>query len=137
MLCHHLLNMMNLLATCFVLLKAVYLKGVQMLLPLQLWERRGRRVSFLIKLLYTSTMPIFLYSAMVLALYMVSQLLHYSHFGGGILGRLLGVWKEASYVVVSITGLTYYVTPPSSVATDSLHALIYTVLLLASCTLLS
>jgi len=47
------------------------------------------------------------------------------------------VWKEASYVAVSITGLTYYVTPPSSVATDSLHALIYTVLLLASCTLLS
>ncbi|XP_066320431.1 uncharacterized protein [Miscanthus floridulus] len=137
MLCHHLPNMMNLLATCLVLLTAVYLEGIRMLLPLQLRERRGRRVSFPIKLLYTSTMPIFLYSAMVSALYMVPQLLHYSRFGGGVLGRLLGVWKEASYAAVPVGGLAYYITPPSSVAANPLHALIYTVLLLASCALLS
>ncbi|CAD6250705.1 unnamed protein product [Miscanthus lutarioriparius] len=84
-------------------------------------------------------MPIFLYSAMVSALYMVPQLLHYSRFGGGVLGRLLvlGVWKEASYATVPVGGLAYYITPPSSVAADPLHALIYTVLLLASCALLS
>ncbi|EES05254.1 hypothetical protein SORBI_3004G179100 [Sorghum bicolor] len=73
----------------------------------------------------------------VSVLYMVSQLLHYSRFGGGVLGRLLGVWKEASYAAVPVGGLAYYVTPPSSVVADPLHALIYTVLLLASCALLS
>jgi protein transport protein SEC61 subunit alpha len=137
MLRRHLPNVTNLLATCLVLLTAVYLEGIRMLLPLQSRERRGRRVTFPIKLLYTSTMPIFLYSAMVSALYMVSQLLHYSRFGGGVLGRLLGVWKEASYAAVPVGGLAYYVTPPSSVAADPLHALIYTVLLLASCAVLS
>ena len=137
MLRRHLPNVTNLLATCLVLLTAIYLEGIRMLLPLQSRERRGRRVTFPIKLLYTSTTPIFLYSAMVSVLYMVSQLLHYSRFGGGVLGRLLGVWKEASYAAVPVGGLAYYVTPPSSVAADPLHALIYTVLLLASCALLS
>ena len=133
----HLPNAMSLLATCVVMLAAVFLEGVQMLLPLQSRDGRGRRATFPIKLLYTSTMPIVLHSAAVTALYHVSQLLHYSRFGGGVLVRLLGVWKEGSHAAVPVGGLAYYVTPPSSVAADPLHALVYTVLLLASCALLS
>ncbi|RLM80045.1 hypothetical protein C2845_PM12G17790 [Panicum miliaceum] len=134
----HLPNAMGLLATCLVLLAAVFLEGVQMPLPLPLQSRdgRGRRATFPIKLLYTSTMPNVLHSAAVTALYLVSQLLHYSRFGGGALARLLRVWKEDSHAAVPVGGLAYYLTPPSSAAADPLHALVYAVLL-ASCAVLS
>jgi protein transport protein SEC61 subunit alpha len=131
----HLPNAMGLLATCLVLLAAVFLEGVQM--PLQSRDVRGRRATFPIKLLYTSTMPIVLHSAAVTALYLVSQLLHYSRFGGGALARLPGVWKEASHAAVPVGVLAYCLTPPSSAAADPLHALVYAVLLLASCAVLS
>ncbi|CAL4887299.1 unnamed protein product [Urochloa decumbens] len=133
----HLPNAMNLFATGLVLLAAVYLEGVKMLLPLQSRDGRGRRATFPIKLLYTSTMPIVLYSAAVSALCLVSQLLHYSRLGGSVLVRLLGVWEEASHAAVPVGGLVYYVTPPASFLAAPLHALVYTALLLASCALLS
>ncbi|KAL6596702.1 hypothetical protein ACP70R_047345 [Stipagrostis hirtigluma subsp. patula] len=133
----HLPNVMNLLGTCVVLLAAVFLEGFRVLLPMRSRDARGRRATFPIKLLYTSTMPIVLHSAAVYALYMVSQLLHYSRYGGGVLARLLGTWKEASHAAVPVGGLAYYVTPPSDVAADPLHALTYAALLLTSCALLS
>ncbi|KAJ1278751.1 hypothetical protein BS78_04G102700 [Paspalum vaginatum] len=138
MLRRHLPNVASLLATFLVLLAAVYLEGVRILLPLQSRDTRGRRATFPIKLLYTSTMPIVLHSAAVSALYMVSQLLHYSRFlGGTMLARTLGVWKQASHAAVPVGGLVYYVTPPASFGADPLHALIYVVLLLTSCAFLS
>ena len=45
----HLPNAMSLLATCVVMLAAVFLEGVQMLLPLQSRDGRGRRANFPIK----------------------------------------------------------------------------------------
>ncbi|KAJ1253906.1 hypothetical protein BS78_K156100 [Paspalum vaginatum] len=138
MLRRHLPNVMSLLTTFLVLLAAVYLEGVRILQPLQSRDARGRRVTFPIKLLYTSTMPIVLHSAAVSALYMVSQLLHYSRFfGGSVLVRMLGVWKEASHAAVPVGGLVYYVTPPTSFGADPLHTLVYVALLLTSCALLS
>ncbi|CAN6310674.1 unnamed protein product [Urochloa humidicola] len=68
---------------------------------------------------------------------MVSQLLYYSRLGGSVLVRLLGVWEEARHAAVPVGGLAYYVTPPASFVAAPLHALVYTVLLLASCALLS
>ncbi|KAL6634155.1 hypothetical protein ACP70R_026826 [Stipagrostis hirtigluma subsp. patula] len=133
----HLPNMMSLLGTCVVLLAAVFLEGFRVLLPLRSRDARGRRATFPIKLLYNSTMPIVLHSAAVSALYMVSQLLHYSRYGGSVLARLLGTWREASYAAVPVGGLAYYVTPPSDVAADPLHAVTYAALLLTSCALLS
>ncbi|KAF8693444.1 hypothetical protein HU200_038840 [Digitaria exilis] len=133
----HLPNATNLAATFLVLLAAVYLEGVQMLVPLTSRDRRGRRGTFPIKLLYTSTMPIVLYTAVVSALYLVSQLLHYSRLGGTLLVRLLGVWAEASHAAVPVGGLAYYVTPPASFAGDPVHALVYVALMLASCALLA
>ncbi|CAN6232064.1 unnamed protein product [Urochloa humidicola] len=133
----HLPNVMNLLATGLVLLAAVYLEGIEMLLPLQSKDTRGRRGTFQVKLLYASTMPIVLHSAMVTVLYMVSQLLHYSRLGGGVLSRLLGVWGETGHAAVPVGGLAYYVTAPASVFADPIHALVYAALLLASCAFLS
>ncbi|CAL5057714.1 unnamed protein product [Urochloa decumbens] len=134
----HLPNMTNLLATGLVLLAAVYLEGIKMLVPLQSKDTRGRRGTFPVKLLYTSTMPVVLHSAAVTALYLVSQLVHYSRFlGGGVLARLLGVWEEAGHAAVPVGGLAYYVTAPASVFADPLHALVYAALLLASCAFLS
>ncbi|KAL6890596.1 hypothetical protein ACP4OV_008851 [Aristida adscensionis] len=133
----HLPNVLNLMATCLVLLAAVFLEGLRVLLPLRSRDARGRRATLPIKLLYTSTMPIVLHSAVVSALRMVSQLLHYSRFGGGVLARMLGSWKETSYTAVPVGGLAYYVTPPSDVAGGPLHALAYAALLLTSCALLA
>ncbi|CAN6298988.1 unnamed protein product [Urochloa humidicola] len=133
----HLPNATSLVATGLVMLAAVYLEGVKLLLPLQARDGRGMLGTFPIKLLYTSTMPIMLHSAAVAALYMVSQLLYYSRLGGSVLVRLLGVWEVASHAAVPIGGLAYYVTPPASFVAEPIHALVYTVLLLASCALLS
>ncbi|CAN6318033.1 unnamed protein product [Urochloa humidicola] len=133
----HLPNATSLVATGLVMLAAVYLEGVKLLLPLQARDWRGMIGTFPIKLLYTSTMPIMLHSAAVAALYMVSQLLYYSRLGGSVLVRLLGVWEEARHAAVPVGGLAYYVTPPASFVAAPLHALVYTVLLLASCALLS
>ncbi|CAN6278856.1 unnamed protein product [Urochloa humidicola] len=134
----HLPNLMSLFATGLVLLAAVYLEGVQMPLPLQSKDTRGRRGTFPVKLLYTSTMPVVLHSAVVTALYLVSQMLHYSRLlGGGVLSRLLGVWEDAGHAAVPVGGLAYYVTAPASVLADPVHALVYAALLLASCAILS
>ncbi|GJN13387.1 hypothetical protein PR202_gb00081 [Eleusine coracana subsp. coracana] len=133
----HLPNMTQLLATGVVMLTAVFLEGLRVPLPLRHTDgRRGRGATTTIipiKLLYTSTMPVVLHSAVVSFLYMVSQLLHRGRF---LCARLLGTWKEA----VAVGGLAYYVTPPAGlahVAADPAHAVVYVLLLLASCAMLS
>jgi protein transport protein SEC61 subunit alpha len=130
----------GLVATFLVLLLAVFLHGCRVLLPISSRDARGRRDTLPVKLLYTSSVPIVLHSAAVSAFSVASQLLHYSRYGGGMVARLIGTWEEASYAAVPVGGLAYYVTPPAGqghVIADPLHALLYAVLLLTSCALLS
>ncbi|OEL18050.1 Protein transport protein Sec61 subunit alpha [Dichanthelium oligosanthes] len=128
----------RLLATCLVLLVAVFLHGCR--LPQPMRDAQGNQQGSLpVNFLYTSTATIVLHSSVVSAFSMASQLLHYSRYGGSVVARLIGTWEETSYAAVPVGGLAYYVTPPWGlhVVADRFHALSYTALRLTSCAMLS
>jgi len=88
-----------------------------------------------IKLFYTSNIPIILQTALVSNLYFFSQLL-YKKFGGNILVNMLGQWEEMQNGrTVPIGGLSYYVSPPptlADVASDPFRALFYIAFILTA-----
>jgi len=87
-------------------------------------------------------MPIILQTALVSNLYFLSQLL-YKSYGGNVLVRLLGKWKDVEGMAgnsVPIGGLAYYISPPTSITEiigDPLHAIFYVTFILTSCALFS
>jgi protein transport protein SEC61 subunit alpha len=134
-------NCTNLLATVLVFVVVIFFQGFRVDLPVRNQKQRGHSGSYPIKLFYTSNIPIILQTALVSNLYFFSQLL-YKRYSTNFLVQLLGVWHEAegSGQSVPISGLAYYVSPPTSlweVATDPLHAIFYMVFILASCALFS
>lgn len=136
-------NVTNLLATVLVFLIVIYFQGFRVVLPVRSKSARGQQGSYPIKLFYTSNMPIILQSALVSNLYFISQLL-YRKYGGFFLVRLLGVWQEAEYSqsgqLIPVSGLVYYITPPSSLADIAIHpfhALFYLTFMLTACALFS
>lgn len=135
-------NLMNLLATILIFLIVIYFQGWRVDLPVKNAKSRGQQGKYPIKLFYTSNMPIILQTALVSNLYFLSQLL-YNRYGGNILVRLLGVWKELRENPgnsVPVSGLAYYISPPQTLASigrDPLHAVIYLAFILASCALFS
>ena len=72
---------------------------------------------------------------------MISRFL-YNRFGWFAPIRLIGRWKEAAYGGQSypVSGLVYYLTPPSSLRamfTDPLHGFLYILFILVTCALFS
>lgn len=135
-------NLSNLLATVLIFLIVIYFQGWRVDLPVKYAKYRGQQGKYPIKLFYTSNMPIILQTALVSNLYFLSQLL-YNRYGGNILVRLLGVWKELKESPgnsVPVSGLAYYISPPQSfaeIARDPIHAILYMIFILASCALFS
>ncbi|CAG9463811.1 unnamed protein product [Pedinophyceae sp. YPF-701] len=134
-------NITNLLATVVVFLMVIYFQGFRVDLPVKSKRSSHFRTVYPIKLFYTSNMPIILQSALVSNLYFISQLL-FRRFGGNILVRLLGVWREmeGSGQSVPVGGLVYYLSPPMSLkdaAAHPVHTLFYVGFMLAACALFS
>tara|TARA_A100001015_G_scaffold320545_1_gene447304 strand:- start:131 stop:1324 length:1194 start_codon:yes stop_codon:yes gene_type:complete len=135
-------NLTNLLATVLIFLIVIYFQGWRVDLPVKYAKYRGQQGKYPIKLFYTSNMPIILQTALVSNLYFLSQLL-YNRYSGNILVRLLGVWKELKEnpgSSVPVSGLAYYISPPTTfleIWKDPLHAVFYLVFILASCALFS
>lgn len=135
-------NLMNLIATVVVFLIVIYFQGWRVDLPVKHAKSRGQQGKYPIKLFYTSNMPIILQTALVSNLYFLSQLL-YNRYGGNVLVRLLGVWKELKENPgnsVPTSGLAYYISPPrdlASIGRDPIHAIFYLAFILASCALFS
>ncbi|EEC75983.1 hypothetical protein OsI_13101 [Oryza sativa Indica Group] len=132
-------DLRGLAATCAVFLAAVYLQGVRVALPVRPRNApRGHRGgAYIVRLLYTSGMPVVLLSSAVSSLYLVSQAL-YRRFGGSLLVDLLGKWTPDAAVPVG--GIAYYVTAPASAASaaaNPLHAAMYVAFVLAACAALS
>ncbi|KAL6511238.1 Protein transport protein Sec61 subunit alpha [Orobanche minor] len=134
-------NVTNLLATVLIFLIVIYFQAFRVVLPVRSKNARGQQGSYPIKLFYTSNMPIILQSALVSNLYFISQLL-YRRYSGSFLVNLLGKWKESEYSgqSISVGGLAYYITAPSSLSdifANPFHGLFYIVFMLSACALFS
>jgi protein transport protein SEC61 subunit alpha len=86
-------NLFNLASTVLIFLVVIYFQGWRVDLPIKNTKNRGQNGKYPIKLFYTSNMPIILQTALVSNLYFLSQMM-YNRYGGNILVRLLGVWKD-------------------------------------------
>jgi len=135
-------NLTNLFATILIFLVVIYFQGWRVDIPMKFAKMRGQENKYPIKLFYTSNMPIILQTALVSNLYFLSQLL-YHRYSGNILVRLLGVWKELKEnpgSSVPVSGLAYYISPPTSfleIWKDPFHAAFYLLFILSSCALFS
>mmetsp|Transcript_14743 Transcript_14743/g.29864 ORF Transcript_14743/g.29864 Transcript_14743/m.29864 type:complete len:474 (-) Transcript_14743:255-1676(-) len=136
-------NIFNLLATVFVFIIVIYFQGFRVDLPVKYERYRGHTGSYPIKLFYTSNIPIILQTALVSNLYFFSQLLH-KRYPQNILVKLLGKWQEQDGgrggQSVPVSGLAYYVSPPTSLAEilyDPFHAVFYLAFILITCALFS
>lgn len=135
-------NLTNLISTVLIFLIVIYFQGWRVDLPVKYAKYRGQQGKYPIKLFYTSNMPIILQTALVSNLYFLSQLL-YNRYGGNIIVRLLGVWKELKENPgnsVPVSGIAYYISPPHTLAEigrDPVHAIFYFIFILASCALFS
>eukprot|EP00466_Bigelowiella_natans_P006562 jgi/Bigna1/88151/estExt_fgenesh1_pg.C_280180 len=133
-------NIFNLLATVFVFVIVIYFQGFRVDLPVKYERYRGHSSTYPIKLFYTSNIPIILQTALVSNLYFFSQLLH-KRYPTNFLVKLLGKWQEQERgASVPVSGLAYYVSPPTSLAEilyDPFHALFYLAFILITCALFS
>lgn len=134
-------NLGNLFATFAVLLVVIYLQGFRVEIPVKSSRVRGQQGTYPIKLFYTSNTPIMLQSALVSNIYFGSQFL-YNRFPKNFLVRLLGVWEplEGSSHISAISGLAYFITPPSnlwSALKDPIHFVVYVAFVLGTSAFLS
>lgn len=133
----------NSLATIFVFLTVIYLKGFRVKLRMKSTMRRGDQSFYPINLLYTSVAPTHLQSTFVPIFNLFSQVLSAKFHENGFI-NLLGVWADVkddglprSY---PIGGLCYYLSPPRNplqVTQDPVYAAVYTVFMIGSCALYS
>ena len=134
-------NLSQLLATIVVFLIVIFFQGWRVDLPLYHRKNRSFAETYPIKLFYTSNMPIILQTALVQNVYFISQLL-YNRYGGNILIRLFGVWKDSKDYggMIPVSGIAYYISPPRNLADffgDIPHTIIYLVFILGTCALFS
>jgi len=134
-------NLSQLLATIVVFLIVIFFQGWRVDLPLYHRTNRSFAETYPIKLFYTSNMPIILQTALVQNVYFISQLL-YNRYGGNILVRLFGVWKESKDYggSIPVSGIAYYISPPRNLADffgDIPHTIIYLIFILGTCAFFS
>lgn len=134
-------NMSNVFSTIMILLTVVYLQGFRYDVKLKSLVNRGETASLPIRLFYTSSMPITLFSAFASNFFFLSQLL-YRKWPSNFLVKMLGVWGGAgsSHYFEATGGFAYYISPPhswSKAIGSPLHLIIYIAILLVSCGFLS
>lgn len=136
-------NVTNLMATILVFVLVIYFQGFRVDLPVKYAKSRGQQGSYPIKLFYTSNIPIILQTALVSNLYFISQIL-YKKYRDNFFVNLLGRWEESemssSGQMIPVSGLAYYVSPPSNLSdilVDPFHGIFYLVFVLCSCALFS
>jgi len=138
----HLPNVVNLLATFLVFIVVVFFQGFRV--PLNTVTKSGDRSQpHIVKLFYTSNMPIILQTSVVSNINFFSQIL-YRRFGGNFLVNLLGKWKEREYSqngqMFPEGGIAYYITAPQTLwemFSDPIHAVFYITFVLTTCAIFS
>ncbi|KAI7856879.1 SecY subunit domain-containing protein [Circinella umbellata] len=137
----HLPNVMGVLSTLVVFAIIVYLQGFRIELNIKSNRMRGQRAVYPIRLLYTSSMPIMLFTTMTSNILMISHML-YQRFSTNPVVKFLGVWEplEGSNQLFAKGGLVYYLSPPRSIGEavlDPIHTIVYAFIIITVCALLS
>ena len=137
----HLPNVMGVLSTLAVFAIIVYLQGFRVELNIKSNRMRGQRAVYPIRLLYTSSMPIMLFTTMTSNILMISHML-YQRFSANPVVKFLGVWEpmEGSNQLFAKSGLVYYLSPPRSIVEavlDPIHTIVYAFIIITVCALLS
>lgn len=134
-------NMLQVLITFIIFFVVVYLQGFRVEIPIKSTRQRGPYSSYPIRLFYTSNIPIMLQSALTSNLFIISQLL-FTRFPNNFLIKLLGKWeaKPGTAQLFAVSGLSYYIQPPSSVTElllDPIKTVIYILFVLSICAVFS
>lgn len=134
-------NMFQLVATIAVFLLVIYLQGFRVELPIKSTRQRGPYTLYPIKLFYTSNIPIMLQTALSSNVFIISQLL-FIRWPTNLFVKILGVWdaKQGHAQLFAVSGLAYYIQPPTSFAEamlDPVKTTIYITYILGSCALFS
>jgi len=126
--------MMGLLATIIVFLIVIYLQSLKVELPISYARVRGYRGRYPIKLLYVSTIPVVLVSAVFMDIYFVAQVV-WSRFNpesSNAWLNLLGYFEGNDLK----GGLAYYVTSPQTLTqflVDPIRGLVFAGLMIGMC----
>lgn len=134
-------NITNLLATAFIFCVVIYLQAFRIEIPIKSARIRGQQGTYPIKLFYTSTQPIILQSALIMQIFMISQLL-YNRFPKNLFVRLLGVWEPSpgSGHFVATSGISYFITAPEGIwaaIRAPVHFIVYVTFILVSAALMA
>lgn len=134
-------NMLQVLSTAFVFFAVVYLQGFRVEIPIKSTRQRGPYALYPIRLFYTSNTPIMLQSALSSNIFLISQML-FMKWPTNIFVKILGSWghKNGSAQLYAVSGLSYYIQPPSSVTdamVDPIKTVIYVTFVLGCCAVFS
>merc|ERR1719295_84870 len=151
-------NLTNLFATVVMFVVVTYIQGFRIELPVKSQKLRGThgQTKYPVKLLYTSNIPIILYSALVSNVCFLSQVLT-NRFGSNLITNLFGKWESNIGAVATINtqynvgnmdynlatpvgGLVYYMSPPHNLAEllmDPIRSAIYIAFIVSACALFS
>lgn len=127
-------TMLGLLTTIIVFVIVIYLQSMKVELPISYARVRGYRGRYPIKLLYVSTIPVVLVSAVFMDIYFVAQIV-WSRFNpesSNTLLNLLGYFEGNELK----GGLAYYVTSPQTLTqflADPVRGLIFAGLMISMC----
>lgn len=139
-------NLTNVFATFVVFVVVVFFQGFRVPLMTKSKFNGQDRQPYMIKLFYTSNMPIILQTSFVSNLNFFSQILSRRFGDGNFLINMLGRWEPRGYnsrgsgQLFPVGGLAYYITAPSTffdLMSDPIHAIFYIAFMLTSCALFS
>ncbi|CBH17585.1 protein transport protein SEC61 subunit alpha, putative [Trypanosoma equiperdum] len=133
-------NLTNVFATVLLFAVVVFLQGFRVPLMTKSRNAAADRQPYIIKLFYTSNMPIILQTSVVSNINFFSQILSRRFGQFNFLINLLGRWESRAYSqsgqMYPVGGLAYYLTAPSTfydMINDPVHAVLYIVFILFSC----
>jgi preprotein translocase SecY subunit len=127
-------TMMGLLVTIVVFLLVIYFQSLKVELPISYARVRGFRGRYPIKLLYVSTIPVVLVSALFMDVYFVAQLLssRFNPTGSNMWFNLLGYFEGNELK----GGLAYYLTSPQTLTQflqDPIRGFVFAGVMIGAC----
>jgi preprotein translocase subunit SecY len=131
-------SILTVLLTLLVILIVVYVEGLRVEIPITSAKYRGFGGVYPIKFLYVSNIPIILTSALLTDATFLFQFIwvRFNPGNDNFLLNFLGTFNSTTNAPTG--GLAYYITPPrgiSSIATDPIHGIFFTLLLIVFCVL--
>ena len=131
----HLPNLTNLAATVCLVIVATYLDDWRIDIPIHRKNSKNANSTLPIKLLYTSSTPIMLWSNLLSILQVGSRSL-YQRYSENMFIRMLGTWSSDIRSNTPSSGVIYYISPPIA-EFDPLQILTYTLVVMFVCATLA